>query len=180
MIHLLAPQLGFAATTEPSGISALGIDPLAILAQGLTFLVLFFVIKKFALGKIVTAMQKRRETIEGSLRIAADLEQKQVDLEARVAKVLRDARSEADDILQKAQDDARERLKTAESFAKKRADDILVENELRIAHELAVAKRELKGEVADLVSDATGAILRESLSSSHERKLIELYLKEVL
>lgn len=180
MIHFLAPQLGFAVTEEPSGIAALGIDPLAILVQGATFLILFFFVKKYALGKIVASLEKRRKTIEGSLHVAADLEQKQAELEARVAKVLKEARSEADDILHKARADAQEHIKTAENMAKRRADDILSENELRIAHELTKAKQELKGEVADLVSDATGAVLRESLSSSHERKLIEMYLKEVL
>jgi F-type H+-transporting ATPase subunit b len=180
MIHFLAPQLGFAITEEPSGISALGIDPLAILAQGLTFLVLYVVIKKYALTKILAVMQKRRETIEASLKVATELEQKQAELEASIAKLLKEARSEADDILHKARQESIERIKSAEITAKRRAEDILKENELRISHELTKAKNELKGEVADLVSDATGAVLRESLSPTHERKLIEMYLREVL
>ena len=180
MIQLLTPQLGFAITEGPSGISALGIDPLAILAQGVTFLVLFFVIKKFALSKILLAMQRRRETIEASLQVAADLEQKQAELEMRIAKMLHEARTEAEDIVRKAGVEALERSKTTEATAKRRAEDLLRENDIRITHEILKAKRELKGEMADLVSDATGAVLRESLSSTHERKLIEMYLKEVL
>ena len=92
--------------------------------------------------------------------------------------MLEDARSEAEDMLNKAGDDARQRLLKAEEFAKLRAEDILNENQLRIATEMAKARRELKNEVADLVADTTGEILRDSLSVAQEKKLIDIYLKE--
>lgn len=180
MLHAFTAQLGFASLEEPSGISALGIDPIAIIAQGITFLMLFFLIKKYALGRIIAAMQKRKERIEASLKAAGEIEQKEAQLKEQIERLLSSARADADDILHKAKAEAREQIVQSEAHAKKRAEDILGENQERIAQEVQKAKLELKAEVADLVSDATGAILRESLSANQERKLIEMYLKEVL
>jgi F-type H+-transporting ATPase subunit b len=180
MPNAFTVQLGFASTQEPGGISALGIDPLAIMAQGVTFLVLFFLIKKYALGRILAAMERRRKLIEESLKTARAIEQKEAELKEHTMKLLSAARADADEILHKAKEQAREQITQAEMHAKKRAEQILGENQERIAQEVQKAKVELKSEVADLVSDATGAILRESLSAAQERKLIEMYLKEVL
>ena len=166
------------AETNSGGFSALGIDPLAILAQEVTFIVLLVLIKKYALDKIVVALEKRQKAIADSLQNANDIEAQKSELEKKIAKMLEDARSEAEDMLNKAGDDARQRLLKAEEFAKLRAEDILNENQLRIATEMAKARRELKNEVADLVADTTGEILHDSLSVAQEKKLIDIYLKE--
>ena len=47
--------------------------PLAILAQAATFLVLFFVIKKFALDGIVSTLEKRRKTIDDGVRLGREI-----------------------------------------------------------------------------------------------------------
>ena len=66
------------AAEEPAGIAALGIDPLAILAQAGTFLVLFWVVKKFALNKISATLEERRKTIDQGVRLGQKREGKSV------------------------------------------------------------------------------------------------------
>ena len=66
-LHLLAN------TEEASGLGALGIDPIAILAQAGTFLVLFLILKKFAFNGISDQLEKRRSKIENSIKEAEAL-----------------------------------------------------------------------------------------------------------
>ena len=68
-MEILSLLTSFGAAEETKGIGALGIDALAILAQAATFLILFLIIKKFALEKIVATLEKRRKTIDDGVRL---------------------------------------------------------------------------------------------------------------
>lgn len=180
MIQLFISQ--FAATTveEASGISALGIDPLAIVAQGATFVALFFILKKFAFGKIAAVLQKRRDEIEKSIVRAEKISKQESELERRIESMMFTARGQATELLQKTKAEAAELIADAEAAARSRADDIIRDNHARIAREVDTARQELRAELAGLVADTTSAILRDSMTQAQERKLIETYLREVL
>ncbi|MCB9822444.1 ATP synthase F0 subunit B [Candidatus Nomurabacteria bacterium] len=93
------------ASTEPAesqGIAALGLSPLAILAQGITFLMFFLLVKKFALGKIVDTIETRRKTIEESLNKAEELNKQNEEAEKRVNALLGEARKESEEIIKRA------------------------------------------------------------------------------
>ena len=170
----------FAATEDLSGAQALGIDPIAILAQAFTFLILFAILKKFALGKIVASLESRRKTIENGLGLTAELEKLKSELSEQTASILADARAQAEVMLKDTKDEARTIVKNAEEQADKRADDILQSAEEHIANQIVDAKKELKAEVTELVAETTGVVLRDSSSLKRERSLVSTYLKEVL
>jgi len=89
----------FAAEEEAGGISALGLDPLAILAQAITFLLLFWILKKFALTKIVDTLEKRRKTIDEGVELGLKMAEEQEKLNAKIEEKLAQARVEADKII---------------------------------------------------------------------------------
>ena len=169
----------FSATQDLSGVKALGIDPIAILIQAFTFLVLFAIIKKFALSKIVASLENRRKTIEKGLSLTTELETLKQELGEQTTSILNEAHNKAEILLKDAKDEARELVKLAEERANKRADDALKESEAHIAKQLNDAKEELRSEVVELVAEATGAVLRETSTTKRERTLINTYLKEV-
>jgi F-type H+-transporting ATPase subunit b len=160
------------------GIAALGIDPWAILAQGATFLVLFFLIKKFALSKIVTTLEDRRKTIEGSLDKAEELNKKNEDAEERVGKLLGKARKDAEVVLEKSKEEAASMVKEAENVAGTKAEKILADGEQRIKAEVEKAKIELKKETLDLVAQTASVVLGETVDGKKNEELIKKALKE--
>lgn len=169
----------FATTEDLSGAQALGIDPIAILAQAFTFLILFAILKKFALGKIVTALENRRKTIEKGLGLTAELEKMKEEIGDQTASILADAHQKAETMLKDTKDEARTIVKNAEEQANKRADDILKSAEEHIVKQVSDAKKELKAEITELVAETTGAVLRDTSSLKRERSLVSTYLKEV-
>lgn len=177
MIQIITTLLA-ATEAEPEGIAALGIDPLAILAQGATFLLLFFIIKKFALGKIVTTLEDRRKTIEGSLDKAEELNKQNAEAEKRVNALLHEARKESEEIINKSHEEAGSIITAAEDKAGEKAEKIIRDGEARIQAEVLRAREELKKETLELVSRATSVVLGEAVDSKKHEQLIKKALSE--
>lgn len=173
MIHL------FAATEEVEGIAALGIDPWAILAQGTTFLVLFILVKKFALEKIVSVLQERHKKIDSGVRLGYKMEKEMADLEKRIAEKMHEARQDADKVIEQAQKEAAELLEEAEERAQAKVHKMFSDAEAKIASDIANAQDELTREVVNLVAEATETVLREKLDQRTDMRLIERSIAEV-
>lgn len=178
MIGLL-PTIIANAAEEPQGIAALGIDPWAILAQAVTFLVLFWIIKKFALDKIVKTLEDRRKTIDKGVTLGLEMEKEKAELDEKVEVALQKARREADRIIADGQKEAGSIIKQAENDAARKADTLLNEAHNRIEEDIERAKKDLKQEMVQLVSTATEAIIREKVDAHKDAKLIEKALEEV-
>jgi F-type H+-transporting ATPase subunit b len=171
-----AVQSAAPAHTESGGISALGLDPIAILAQTATFLLLFFIIKKFALSKIVDTLEKRRQTIDDGVRLGLELADQKEKLGVKVEEMLAEARLEADKIIASSEQEAGAIIKEAELQASAKADDMLAEARIRIDKDIDAARKGLEKEVVSLIAAATEKIIGEKLDAQKDAKLIEKVL----
>lgn len=163
---------------EPQGISALGLNPWTILAQGVTFLVFFLLVKKFALGKVVDTLETRRKTIEESLDKAEELNKQNEEAEKRVNSLLSDARKEAEEIVGKSREEAGTLISEAEKAAGDKAEKIIADGKLQIEAEVVKAREALKKETLGLVAQATEAVLGETVDAKKSEALIKKALKE--
>lgn len=166
------------AAEEPQGIAALGIDIWAILAQGATFLLLIWLLKKFAFNKIVATLEERRKVIDGSLDKAEELTKQNEEAEKRVNSLLHEARKEAEDIIGKSHEEAGAIVQEAEDTAGAKAEKIIADGKLQIQNEVVKAREELKKETLDLVSRATAVVLDESVDSKKHEALVKKALAE--
>jgi F-type H+-transporting ATPase subunit b len=172
LLHVLA------AAEQPSGISSLGIDPLAILAQGVTFLFLFWVIKKFALDKIVATLETRRKTIDDGVKLGQEMQNEKSRLQEQIDKALADARSEADKIIAAGNINAAELIKEAEAKAAAKLDSMLKDADARIEEEMKKARQALEQDMLSLVAQATEIIIGQKLDAKKDSQLIEKALQE--
>lgn len=164
---------------ESQGIAALGIDPLAILAQAGTFLVLFFIIKKFALDKIVATLEARRKTIDDGVRLGREMEADKERLSEEITKQLQETRKEADAIIAAGHREAGEIVREAEHAAARKAEAILVDATAKIEEDILKARQHLETEILELVADATAVIAEEKLDAKKDSGLIERALARV-
>ncbi len=145
----------------------------------IVFLLLLFVLRKFAWGPITSALDQRERTIDDSIQRAetALAEAKQIQADNQRAR--REAEQEAQRILREAREVA-ERLR-AEEIEKTR-DQIrqLQQNaQEEIAREKESALTELRSEVADLAIQAAGKILKENLDEARQRKLVDEFIQDL-
>lgn len=171
---------GHAEEESTEGIAALGLDPFAILAQALTFLVLFFVVKKFAMDGIISNLDKRHKDINRGLHLTAEMDKQKAELDERVEKALKAARKDADAIIAEAHAESGNIVRAAEESASRKADEILRAAEGKIERDITEARRGLRVEMASLVSEATEAVLGQKLDAGTDRKLVEDYLSEAM
>ncbi len=161
------------AAEETQGIGALRIDVLAILAQAVTFLVLFLIIKKFALTKIVATLEKRRKTIDDGVRLGREMEAEKEKLEEKFEAVLRKARVQADEIIASGQKESGEIIKAAEESAVRKTDAMLADAHAKIEADIESARKSLEQEMRSLVAEATEVIIDEKLDAKKDESLIK-------
>ena len=85
-------------------LSKLGIDWKLLIAQIINFLVLLFVLWKFAYGPILAILDKRTKKIEQGLKDAEASRKKLADSEERQKEILKMARTEGKEIVEKARE----------------------------------------------------------------------------
>jgi F-type H+-transporting ATPase subunit b len=161
-----------------SGIGALGIDGKAFIIQLVTFVIAFWVHKRYAFTPIIKMMDRRRATIEQGVTLGEQMKKDQAAMEAKVEKTIAETRTKADGIIAEAQETARGTIREAEDKARTKADGIIAEAEARIKQDAARARQALEREVVGLISDATEAIIGEKVDAKKDAALIDRALKE--
>ena len=170
----------FAAATEESstGLGALGVDPKSFIFQIITFILVFILLKKFAFKRIGELLEQRRKVIDDGIRLGQKMEAEKAKLDENITKVMRDARVEADRIIADGHKEAREVVREAEKSGQKKVEAMIVDAEARLEEEANQAKRKLEKEIAGLVSEATEAVVGESMDDAKDSKLIDKALKD--
>jgi F-type H+-transporting ATPase subunit b len=143
------------------------------------FLIVLWILSKYAWKPIVGAMEERERRIEDSMtqaeRALAEAKQIQADNE----KARREAEQQGQQILREARETA-ERLR-AEEVDKTRAQlqQLQAQAQAEIEREKQSALDTLRAEVADLAIQAAEKILRENLDTPQQRRLVENFIQEL-
>lgn len=169
----------FGSSEKPQGIAALGIDPLAILAQSITFLLLFWVIKKFALDKIVKTLENRRQIIDDGVRLGREMEAEKERLSEKIDIELKKARNEADTIIAQSREEAGKIFREAEEATSRKVDAMLADAHAKIEEDVHSARVGLEKDIRELVADATEVIIEQKLDTNKDMNMIERALAKV-
>lgn len=138
-----------------------------------TFLIVLFVLKKFAFGKIATLLDERRDAVRKNLETAEHAREEAARLLEGYKAQLAESRHEASEILERA------RATTVEQ-QRQLVEEIAVERERGIAAaQQAIAAEtqqsldRIKLEIADLTMLATEKVLGHALDEKEQRRLVE-------
>lgn len=137
-----------------------------------TFLLLLFLLKKFAWTPLLAALERREKTIAGAVEDARKAKEELERVQQDAAQLLVQARREAEGIVSRARSDA-ERFR--DEMQKKAADDAagIVRNaERRIQQETAKAIEQLRHEAVDLSVAIASKLLRRNVSKEDNERLI--------
>ena len=152
---------------------ALGIEWRILLAQTISFSVVFFVLWKFAYGPIFSMLQARRERIAESLANAEKIKADVARTEADRQKILTEAGDRANKLI----DDARQaaaRVREEETQkAITAAEQIVIKAREAAAQERAQMLAQLKREVGRLVVQTTSTVTGKVLTAEDQRRLAE-------
>ncbi len=145
----------------------------------LTFLILLFVLRRYAWGPITAALSEREKTIDDSIQRAerALAEAKQIQADNERAR--RDAEQEGQRILREARETA-DRLRSEEvDRTRKQIQALQAQAQAEIEREKDGALAALRSEVADLAVRAAEKILKEDLDGERQRRMVDNFLAEL-
>lgn len=145
----------------------------------IAFFVTLFVLRKFAWPQISTALDKRQHAIEESIDTAERARTEAADLLEEYRQRLREARSQADEIVARARKAGEGHERESLEQARRRREELLEQTRRDIEAETRRAIQEIRGEVADLTVMATEKVTRKSLDEGDQRRLVEEALGEL-
>ncbi|WKK66570.1 F0F1 ATP synthase subunit B [Lutimonas zeaxanthinifaciens] len=147
--------------------------------QLLLFVLLLFLLKKYAWQPILDALNSREEGIQNALDEADKARQEMVDLKSSNEKIIKEARAERDSMLKDARAIKEKMITEAKDEAKAQSNKIIEQAKQTIENEKLAAITELKNQVAELSIGIAEKILKDELSSKDKQvKLIEKMLDE--
>ena len=134
---------------------------------------------KFVFPRISDALDSRQRTIEESIDHAERMREESDKLLAEYRERLKEARTQADEIVTRARKAAEEQAREALEAARTHREELLEQTRRDVEAETRRAIGELRAEVADLAMLATEKITRKSLDSADQRRLIDEALGEL-
>ncbi len=148
--------------------------------QTVLFLLLLFILTKFAWKPIMSGLREREDSIESALRMADQAKIEMQQLKAGNEKLLADARQERDRMMQEATVMVNQFRETEKVKAVEEANRITQQAREAIQTEKNAALAEVKNTAAKLSLDIAERILRRELADpAAQTQLVDSYLKDV-
>lgn len=146
----------------------------------IVFVLLVFLLSKYAWKPILSAIKTREEGIANALAAAEKAKEEMKALQAGNEKILAEARAERDAMLKEAREMKDAMVNEAKNKAKSESDRILASAREQITNEKNAAITELKNQVATLSIEIAEKILKSELSSDDKQKaLVNTLMKDV-
>ena len=155
----------------------LGVDWKLLLAQAVNFLVLLWVLKRFAYKPILKALEARTNKIEQGLKDAQASQAKLQGVIEDEKKILAAAREEARSILIEAEASAKKRDAMMLDETKQKIDRMIAETDKHLSEKQAKLLREAKEELAETVLLVTKKVLGDKVDASIDAEIIKQSLK---
>ncbi len=160
-------------------LNTLGVNIKAIIIQGVGFLVLLFVLKKYLFGKISAMIRERSEGIkdtyakiekdrEEARRLGDEYQKKLTEAEAEVARLVQEAINEGNRISEGIVKRTREEV---ELMKLKAQEGIDLERKKALA--------EIRNQIVTLSVLASSRLIQQSISTQTAEKLVDDFIEEI-
>jgi F-type H+-transporting ATPase subunit b len=148
--------------------------------QLVIFLIVLFLLAKFAWKPILLSLKEREDSIDNALRMADQAKLEMQQLKAGNEKLLTEARMERDKMMQEASQMANQLIEQAKNKATEEGSRMIMQAREAIQNEKNAALTEVKNTAAKLSIDIAERILRRELADAgSQQQLVDSYLKDV-
>ena len=134
------------------------------------FLVVFFILKKYAWPAILGSLHKREQTIADSLATAERIKSEMAQMKSENEAILAKAREERSQMLKEARETKDKIINEAKDLAKTEASKIITEAQAAIDAQKMAALTDVKNQVGKLVIEVTEKVLRKELSNKEAQE----------
>ena len=144
-----------------------------------TFLVVFFVLKRLAFGRIQGLIDQRRDRIRAALDEADKAREEARQLRELTQQEREEARADRDRVLEDVRRQAQEQLRRAREDADADLQRRLEENQRTLEAENRKLREDIRRDVVELTLLASEKVTRKSLDDADQRRLIDETIAEI-
>lgn len=160
-------------------LNTLGINFKSIIVQGIGFLILLFVLKKFLFGKISAMIQARAEEVKSTYKRTEMDRAEAESLKLEFQKKLSEAEAEAAKRIQEAINEGSRISEEIVKRAKEEVELVKIRAQEGIDQERKKALAEIKDQVVTLSILASSKIIQQSISPQTAEKLVDDFIEEI-
>lgn len=168
-----------AASGGRSGIDLILPATAELIWGAICFVVVAFLLTRFAFPKLREAVEAREKTIQDALEDTERSRNEAQKLLDDYKKQLSEARSEANRVIEEARRQAEDVRKDLVAKAEKDAQAVVSRAQQQIEAERNRTVQELQGQIADMSIELAEKVVGRSLDGQSQRELVEAYIKEV-
>jgi len=143
----------------------------------LSFLVVFFILRKFAWPAILGGLRKREQTIADSLAQAEKIKSEMAQMKSENEAILAKAREERAQMLKEAREAKDKIINEAKEQAKIASNKIITDAQEAINTQKMAALTEVKNQVGKLIIEVAEKLLRKELSNKEAQ---EAHIKDMI
>jgi F-type H+-transporting ATPase subunit b len=152
---------------------AFGWDPKLFFSQVISFIIVAYLLKRFAYKPILAVLEQRRQQIAQAHLNAEKIKQQLAEAEQRYAEILAKANAEAQKMIEEARTSAGHLADRKQQEAIAAAEQILVKAREASAIEHERTMTQLKRELGRLVVETTSKVSGKVLTPDDQRRLQE-------
>ena len=130
----------------------------------LTFILLLWLLKRFAWKPILGAVKSREESIISALSAAEDAKREMQNLTADSEKLLKEARAEREAMLKEAREIKEKIVSDARELAQVEGNKMIIQAQATIESEKKAAVADIKNQVAELSVAIAEKVIKEQFS----------------
>lgn len=147
--------------------------------QSLIFIGLLFLLRKYAWGPILNAVNERETSIKDALASAEAARSEMENLQSDNQRIVKEARAEKEALLKEAQTTRAELINSAKEEAQAEAEKILSQAQEAIQNEKREALTELKEQVGSLAMGIAEKVLQKELENKDKQvQLVDQLLQD--
>ncbi|MFI5451009.1 F0F1 ATP synthase subunit B [Pedobacter sp. UC225_61] len=151
-----------------------------VVFQTIAFLLLMFLLGKFAWKPVLAAIKERESSIDDALNKAELAKQALAEMAAQNEDLMKQARAERDEILKEAKKLKDAIVNEAKTSAQTEGAKLIEKARIEIENQKKAALAELKGQVSTLSLDIAERVLRSQLDDkAKQQDLVTSLLKDV-
>ena len=143
------------------------------------FVVLLIVLRKFAWGPLLAALDEREQKIKEALEQAQKTQRETELVLAENQRRTDEGFKKAEEIVQQARQEAEQMRQKMLEAAKAESRRVTVQGLRRIEAEQRAAMEEIRKVAGDLAIQAAGRLLQVSLSDQQQREIVDKFLADV-
>ncbi|HBB76089.1 MAG: ATP synthase F0 subunit B [Candidatus Levybacteria bacterium RIFOXYA1_FULL_41_10] len=150
-----------------------GVNPILLIAQIVNFLIIFYLLKRFAYKPILEILRKREFDIKKGIKDSEEGQKILADAQDQEQKMLKSAQAQADKIVGEARIQAEEMASEIELKAKTQSERLITGARLTIQQETEDAENKLMARVSGIALKILENSLSHLLDKNQQKTLIK-------